>query len=112
MGWIEDKQNEYDSKFGDIPKDYMERIEWMIEKYHLTPKQMDAIIEKKRNMEFYMTAYDYKVVIYEIPAIKSRPRYRIVNRKNYMDFAQNKGGFVQVYSRVLVKMYPGQNLSV
>ena len=93
-----EEQEKYDSLYAEVPRDYNERLEWMIQKYNVTPRMMDTIIEKKRHMEFNLTYYDYKIVEYNFAHAKSRPRYRFVNRKNYMDAAKANPSFVQVYS--------------
>ena len=94
----EQRLQDYKEKFGDIPKDYTERLNYMIEKYHVSPKQMDQIIEKKRNMMFNMQFYDYLIVEYDIPRVKPRPRMRIIHKKNYMDVAKLNPSMVHVYS--------------
>lgn len=98
MNWAEERAAQYEQEYGDIPKDYTERLAWMVDKYKLSSKQMENIIEKKNNMIANTVAYDYKVVLYEIPGVKSRPKYRFVNRKNYMDVAKNASSFIHVYS--------------
>ncbi len=98
MNYNEQRLAEYDEKFGDIPKDYTERLNYMIDKYRVSPKQMDQIIEKKRNMMFNMQYYDYMIVEYDVPRIKPRPRTRIIHRKNYMDVAAANPMMVHVYS--------------
>lgn len=89
---------EYQEKYADVPRDYQERINWMIDKYNVTPKMMDSIIEKKRHMEYNLQYYDYQVVEYAKIYSKSRPRYRMINRKNFMDAAKVDPSFIQVYS--------------
>ena len=59
---------------------------------------MNDIIEKKRNMETYLQYYTYKLVLYEDPEGAKRPRFRLVNRKNYMNMAIQAKDFVHVYS--------------
>ena len=59
---------------------------------------MNYIIEKKRNMETYLQYYTYKLVLYEDPEGAKRPRFRLVNRKNYMNMAIQARDFVHVYS--------------
>ena len=39
-----EEQKEYDIKYADVPRDYNERINWMIDKYNVSPKMMDNII--------------------------------------------------------------------
>ena len=53
------KSQEYDQKYSEIPKDMEERLNWMIDKYNLSSQKMDEIIEKKRNMEYYLQYFDY-----------------------------------------------------
>lgn len=91
-------EKEYNKKYGDIPRDYNDRINYMIRKYNISPHMMDKIISKKRNMEFNMRFYEYMVIDYSIPRVKHRPRMRIINRKNYMDYAKINPNMVQVYS--------------
>lgn len=88
---------EYLEKYGDIPRDYTARINYMIDKYKVTPAQMDQIIEKKRNMMFNMHFYDYMVIDWSVPRVKHRPRMRIL-RTNYMEAAKINPSMVQVYS--------------
>ena len=61
------KSQEYDQKYSEIPRDMEERLNWMIDKYNLSSQKMDEIIEKKRNMEYYLQYFDYKIILYEIP---------------------------------------------
>lgn len=88
----------YEQKYADIPRDYNERLAWMIDKYNLSARQMDEIVNKKNAMMQNLFFYDYQVIIYEIPRIKPRPRYRVINRKNFMDAAISNPNFIQVYS--------------
>ena len=94
----EQLEEEYQAKFGDIPTDYNARLNYMIDKYHVSPKQMDQIIEKKRNMLFNMAFFDYMILDLSLPRIKPRPRTRIIHRKNYMDVAAANPMMVHVYS--------------
>lgn len=91
------EEKEYEANFGNIPHDYEERIAWMIDQYKISPKLMDEIIAKKRNIEFNLNYYDYFCVDYSIAKGKARPRYRI-NRANYMNAAINNPQFTQVYT--------------
>lgn len=92
------KSKEYESKYSCIPRDNYERLNWMVDKYNLSPSKMDEIVEKKRNMEFYLQYYEFKIVLYEEPEGKPRPRYRFVGRENYMKAAIENPGYVHVYS--------------
>ena len=72
------KSQEYDQKYSEIPRDMEERLNWMIDKYNLSSQKMDEIIEKKRNMEYYLQYFDYKIILYEIPEGMPRPRFRFI----------------------------------
>lgn len=93
-----EKAEEYDLKYGSIPRDNDQRLAWLIDQFKLTPSKMNDIIEKKRNMETYLQYYTYKLVLYEDPEGAKRPRFRLVNRKNYMNMAIQARDFVHVYS--------------
>lgn len=93
-----EKMNEYMDKYAHIPKDYNDRLMWMINKINLSSNKMDEIIEKKRNIEASLRYFDYKIVLYENPEGAERPRFRLVNAKNYMNMAIQSKNFVHVYS--------------
>ena len=93
-----EKMNEYMDKYAHIPKDYNERLMWMINKTNLSSNKMNEIIEKKRNIEASLRYFDYKIVLYENPEGAERPRFRLVNTKNYMNMAIQSKNFVHVYS--------------
>ena len=46
-----DKEKIYKEKYDDIPKDYNERLEYIIDNYNVSEKQFDDIINRKNNME-------------------------------------------------------------
>lgn len=78
------KQQEYLSKYQSIPVDYNERLNYMIDKYNLSPKQMRHIIEKKDNMLNNLCFFKCKVVqLLEEPEGASRPRMRVLNKRNF-----------------------------
>ncbi len=93
-----EKSEEYDQKYGCIPRDNDERLAWLIDQFKLSPVRMNDIIEKKRNMETFLQYYEYKLILYEDPEGAKRPRFRLVNRKNYMNVAIQAKDFVHVYS--------------
>lgn len=92
------KAVEYQEKYFDIPKDRYERINWMIDKFNLSDKKMDEIIQKKRLMDYYLSYYEFKIVLYEEPEGTPRPRFRYITKSNYMDAAIANPGYVHVYS--------------
>ena len=93
-----DKLEEYELKYNGIPRDNEERLMWLIDRCKFSPKKMDDIIEKKRNMETFLQYYDIKIILYEDPEGAKRPRFRLVNRKNFMNVAMQASNFVHVYS--------------
>ena len=54
-------------------------------------------------METYLQYYTYKLVLYEDPEGAKRPRFRLVNRKNYMNMAIQA---IIYGDRYLFKEYP------
>lgn len=94
----QEKLEEYDLKYDGIPRDNDERLIWMIENSNLSSNKMNDIIEKKRNMETILQYYDFKIILYEDPEGAKRPRFRLINRKNYMNIALQASNFVHVYS--------------
>ena len=93
-----EKAEEYDIKYSHIPRDYNERILYLIDKFHFSPTKMDEIIEKKRNIQTILQYYDFKIILYEDPEGAKRPRFRLINRKNFMNVALQSSNFVHVYS--------------
>lgn len=91
------KQIEYQSKFSDIPRDYNERIRYMIDKYNVSPKQMEQIIYRKMNIERNLQFYEHLLILYEVPEGTPRPRFRIITKSNYMQEALSNPNFVHVY---------------
>lgn len=93
-----EKIEEYEEKYSHIPKDYYERLWYLINTLRLSPSKMDDIITKKRNMQEYLHYYSLKIVLYEDPEGAKRPRFRLINRKNFMNEAIKSKSFVHVYS--------------
>ena len=93
-----EKLEEYDKKYSHIPKDNDYRLSWLIDQFKLSSNKMQEIIDKKRNMETSLQYYDFKIVLYEDPEGAKRPRFRLVNRKNFANIAMSTSNFVHVYS--------------
>ena len=94
------KAEEYQNKFGSIPTDYVERLEYMYDNYGFEthPEKIQELYYKKLNMMTNLQYYDLDIVsLYEIPEGASRPKYRLINRKNFHVEAMNNGQFVHVY---------------
>lgn len=84
-----------------IPKDYQERINWIIDTYKISDAKLKDIIYTKNKMlqqMYYMP--ELFVVIYEIPEGSPRPRARFIKSKgnNILANARSNPGFIQVYS--------------
>lgn len=98
MSTLKKKQQEYEMKYGDIPLDYRERLEWMCDKYKLSTTDMDYILferDRRMNSLYYTTI---RVILYRIPEGAKRPRYRFVSRQNLISAAKENPGYVHVYS--------------
>lgn len=93
-----EKLEEYDRKYSHIPKDNDYRLSWLIDQFKLSSNKMQEIVDKKRNMETSLQYYDFKIVLYEDPEGAKRPRFRLVNRKNFANIAMSASNFVHVYS--------------
>lgn len=92
------KASEYTEKFGHIPIDYKERLEWLYDKLKITDKEAYDILDTHRLM---MSSLEYRainIVLFEIPEGSPRPRFRIVNRANLSNMAMANPNFIHVYS--------------
>ena len=89
MSTRKQKQQQYEQKYGDIPVDYAQRLEWMVDRYKLSPSKMDEILDKRQAMLKNLFYYDYNVIqLLEEPEGASRPRVRLL-RSNYNRIAMN-----------------------
>lgn len=98
MSNLKKKQQDYQLKYGDIPLNYKDRLEYLIDKYKLSNLDMDYILferDRRMNSLYYTTI---KVILYQIPQGAKRPRYRFVNRKNLISAAIENPGYIHVYS--------------
>lgn len=89
----------YESKYSEIPRDYIERLSWMYDKYHITKAKAEEILRAKYQMlsSLYYSD-DILVVLYEEPEGSPRPRARYVNKSNLTSYAKSDPGYIQVYS--------------
>lgn len=108
---------EYNEKYSHIPRDYIERLEYLYETLGIDDKKSDEIIRAREsfiNSTYYKTI---RMVFYEIPEYTPRPRARIINRNGIINAVTGNNSFIQVYSitgrqnREYMKMYTEQNLS-
>lgn len=92
------KQNEYNEKYGDIPIDYRERLEYLYDSLKISESQAFEILNKRDKMINDLTYYDTQIILFEVPEGSPRPRFRIVNRSNLSNMAISNPNFVHVYS--------------
>ena len=89
----------YESKYSEIPRDYIERLSWMYDKYHITKAKAEEILRAKYNiLSSLYYSDDILVVLYEEPEGSPRPRARYVNKTNLTSYAKSDPGYIQVYS--------------
>ena len=89
---------EYENKYSDIPKDYYERLEWMYDNYNISDKKAQHILKLREEMINTFRYNTISFVLYEIPAGKERPRFRVISKKQLINGASNNPQFVHVYS--------------
>ena len=58
------KMSEYLQKYSDIPKDYNERLDYLLSSYNLSDNRMMELVNKKRVMESTMQYNSFNVVFY------------------------------------------------
>ena len=92
------KHDEYVEKFGHIPIDYKERLEWLYNSLNISEKQAFEIIRKRDLMIETLKYIDTQIILFEVPEGSPRPRFRIVNRANLSNMALANPNFVHVYS--------------
>ena len=86
-------------KYGDVPDDYAERIDYLIQKNNLSYQDLQNILAIRSNMinNLYYIKLKF-VVFYEVPMGTGRPRSSIVTATNYHKEAQKNPYYVHVYS--------------
>lgn len=91
------KSQEYQEKYGHIPVDYYERLNWMIDYYKLSEQRMNEILLKRQTMIDSLFYYDYNIMeLLEEPEGASRPKVRII-RSNFNKLAKIDPGMVHIY---------------
>ena len=92
------KMMEYEMKYGDIPKDYIERLEYLYDKLNIDDEKSNEILLARQ--QFIDTSYykTIKLVLYEIPEFTPRPRARIISKKGIINAVTGNNAFIQIYS--------------
>ena len=108
---------EYEQKYGNIPKNYIDRLNWMYDNFNIDDKKSQEIIDA-RNRFINSTYYEtIRIVLYEIPEYTPRPRARIINKKDIINAATGNNSFIQVYSitgrqnREYMKQFVSSNMN-
>lgn len=92
------KAEEYEEKYSHIPRDYNDRLAYLYDILHLNPNINSVIIDKRDAMMNTLQYTELKIILYEDPEGSPRPRFRLVNRKNFANQALANPNFVHVYS--------------
>lgn len=98
MASMKQKLNQYQEKYGHIPLDYKERLDYMCTVFNISYDEMiDILHERDRRLNnlYYNTI---KIVLNVVPEGAKRPRYRFVNRTNLINAAISDPSFIHVYS--------------
>ena len=61
------KASEYTEKFGHIPVDYKERLEWLYDKLKITDKEAYDILDTHRLMVSSLEYQAINIVLFEVP---------------------------------------------
>ena len=89
---------EYEEKYGHIPKDYIDRLNWMYDTLKIDDKKSKEIIAARNNF-INSTYYEtIRLVLYEIPEYTPRPRARLINKKDIINAVTGNNSFIQDYS--------------
>ncbi len=92
------KSIEYEQKYAHIPRNYNDRLIYLYDTLHLNPAINAEILQKRNDMINTLEYNSLKIVLYEDPEGSPRPRFRLVNRKNFANQALTNPSFVHVYS--------------
>ena len=91
------KMIEYYNKYGNVPKEYRERILWLHDKLNITEPLENQILTMQQD---YMNLAKYEtinIVLYEIPEGTPRPRAKLIAKKNIVDALGNNAN-IHIYS--------------
>lgn len=108
---------EYQEKYANIPRDYIDRLNYLYNILDIDDKKSDEILQARMNFinsTYYKTI---QMVFYEVPEYTPRPRARIINRNGIINSITGNNSFIQVYSitgrqnKEYMKIYTKENLS-
>ncbi len=109
------KMIEYDQIYGNIPKDYKERLAYLYDILNINENKTKEIlnaIDSYIDSTYFETI---RMVLYELPEYTPRPRARLITKNGVLN-SVGTNSFIQVYSitgranKEYMKMYTQQNL--
>lgn len=110
-----EKMLEYAQKYSHIPRDYVERLEYLYDTLGIDDDKSDEILAA-RDRYINSTYFEaIRMVMYEVPEYTPRPRARLINRKGIIN-SIGSNSFIQVYSitgranREYMKVFKQENL--
>lgn len=92
-----EKMIEYEQKYGHIPKDYIERLNWLYDTLKIDDIKSDEILQARANYINSTYFETIRMIMYEIPEYTPRPRARMINRAGILN-SVGTNSFIQVYS--------------
>ena len=111
-----EKMIEYERKYGHIPKDYIERLNWMYDTLKIDDDKSEEILQARANYINSTYFETIRMIMYEIPEYTPRPRARMINRAGILN-SVGTNSFIQVYSitgranREYMAMFKKENLA-
>ena len=91
------KMIEYDQIYGNIPKDYKERLEYLYDILNINENKTQEIlnaIDSYIDSTYFETI---RMVLYELPEHTPRPRARLITKNGVLN-SVGTNSFIQVYS--------------
>ena len=67
------KADEYEEKYENIPKNYYERLSWLIDNLNIDLNKQDEIFKKRDAMMNTLAYSDFDIILYEEPEGAKRP---------------------------------------
>jgi len=111
-----EKMIEYNKKYGHIPKDYIERLNWMYDTLKIDDDKSNEILQARANYINSTYFETIRMILYEIPEYTPRPRARLINKAGILN-SVGTNSFIQVYSitgksnKEYMAMFKKENLS-
>ena len=108
---------ECEQKYSHIPKDYIERLNYLYDTLGIDDNKSDEILQARANYINSTYFETIRMIMYEVPEYTPRPRARLVNKNGIMNAATGNNSFIQVYSitgrqnREYMKMFKEENLA-